>query len=198
MQLLKITSTPIKYRIESEKATLTVSGTDPEQNIAGQAQNQRIVHPNDVSSYRNTIINNHETVNKESEKIRADKSFVSKMVVQGKNITDSANQYSRINSKVCNRSKTCGSVIQANSVSDINIAINRLKSVKPDDSWEPDKNIAEYSENDNYVAQKKLKFTPASYKLIVEEFADVKIEYLGGIDYFPESSAPDYEKPDDT
>ena len=32
---------------------------------------------------------------------------------------------------------------------------------------------------------------------IVEEFAHVEIEYLGGFNYVPKSSAPDYEEPEE-
>ncbi len=197
MQLLKITSTPIKYRIESEQATLTVSSGDPEKNTAVHVQNQKIAIPKDESSYKNNIKSDNK-VNNDSKKIRADKSFDKDKAINDDGKVDSAYQYNRINNKVYNKNKIAEPVIRNNTVSDIGAAMSRIKSVKPDDSWEPDKRKEECSDSDaDYSAKKELKFTPASYKLIVEEYADVKIEYLGGIDYFPESSAPDYEKPDD-
>lgn len=197
MQLLKITSTPIKYRIESEKATLTVTNGDPGKNTPVQVQNQKITIPKDESSYKNNIKSDNK-VNNDNKKIRADKSFDKEKGIDDNSKMDSVYQYNRINSKVYNRNKISQPVIRDNTASDIDIAFSQVKSVKPDDSWEPDKRKEEYSDADaDYSAKKELKFTPASYKLIVEEYADVKIEYLGGIDYFPDSSAPDYEKPDD-
>lgn len=39
----------------------------------------------------------------------------------------------------------------------------------------------------------KMEYVPGSMKVEIEHLAKVDCEYLGGIDYFPASSAPDYE-----
>ncbi len=198
MQLLKITSTPIKYRIESEQATLSVVNPNPGHKTEGQVQNQKITVSKDGSSYQNNIKYDSSTVLGDDKKIRADKSFQKSVMIQEKNKADSAYQYSRNNSKVQNRNRTIRSVVNNNSLSNIDVAISHVKSVMPDNSWEPDKkDYINLKADVGNISEKKLEFTPPSYKLIVEELADVKIEYLGGINYFPKSSAPDYEKKDD-
>ena len=91
--------------------------------------------------------------------------------------------------------------VQGNALSMVNYssapldaAIDGIDSLLPDSSWEPDavgKSTVNSNSKVNTVHQKSRE------RKIVEEFAHVEIEYLGGFNYVPKSSAPDYEEPEE-
>lgn len=194
MQLLKITTVPIKYKVEQENP---VSESDSSFNVelekntanvkipvAGSEKSQR--RPDmlrDRSSFRANRINNTVTdaVNDSGQN-------------SGQNEYDVKYCYGRKN--VSPETKVQGNAVDMVNYSSapLDAAINEMDSLLPDSSWEPDaaeKNTSDTGSKVNTVHQK-----PRERK-IVEEFAHVEIEYLGGFNYVPKSSAPDYEEPEE-
>ncbi len=194
MQLLKITTVPIKYKVEQEN---TVTESDSSFNVeleknasnvkipvAGSEKSQR--RPDmvrDRSSFRANGMNNTVTdaVNDSGQN-------------SGQNDYDVKYCYGRKN--VTPETKVQGNALNMVNYSSapLDAAIDGIDSLLPDSSWEPDaveKSTVNSNSKVNTVHQK-----PRERK-IVEEFAHVEIEYLGGFNYVPKSSAPDYEEPEE-
>lgn len=193
MQLLKITTVPIKYKVEQENAVpesdssfnveLEKNTSNVKIPVAGSEKSQR--RPDmvrDRSSFRANGINNAVTdsVNDSGQN-------------DGQNDYDVKYCYGRKN--VSPESKVQGNAMKMVNYSSVPLdaAIDEIDSLLPDSSWEPD--LAEKNgSTDNTVHTVHHK--PRERK-IVEEFAHVEIEYLGGFNYVPKSSAPDYEEPEE-
>lgn len=193
MQLLKITTVPIKYKVEQENAVpesdssfnveLEKNTSNVKIPVAGSEKSQR--RPDmvrDRSSFRANGINNAVTdsVNDSGQN-------------GGQNDYDVKYCYGRKN--VSLESKVQGNAMKMVNYSSVPLdaAIDEIDSLLPDSSWEPD--LAEKNgSTDNTVHTVRQK--PRERK-IVEEFAHVEIEYLGGFNYVPKSSAPDYEEPEE-
>lgn len=193
MQLLKITTVPIKYKVEQENAVpesdssfnveLEKNTSNVKIPVAGSEKSQR--RPDmvrDRSSFRANGINNAVTdsVNDSGQN-------------GGQNDYDVKYCYGRKN--VSPESKVQGNAMKMVNYSSVPLdaAIDEIDSLLPDSSWEPD--LAEKNgSTDNTVHTVRQK--PRERK-IVEEFAHVEIEYLGGFNYVPKSSAPDYEEPEE-
>lgn len=198
MQLLKITTTPIKYRVETERASFTLADSDNYDSLGSVKESVR-----KIDTAKNAANN------LKSEVSSSNVAQLPKRTRQDKTFERSGGQFSSYDVKYHYG-------IGNNNVSDSKIpsdkkfvpqkavsmdrAFYEIHSLKPDESWEPD---VKAQSNDAPVQQNidvspELEFNPATYKFVVEEFADVKIEYLGGFNYFPKSSAPDYEEEENT
>jgi len=193
MQLLKITSTPIKYRVESERASLTVVSPDQKRRANGAFKSLKVNSTGTQNDYRQNVRTSSNRTNNDVQRLRSDRSFES----TDKELSDSGygKTYSCGQSVRIQKNSISGIINQKNGSASIERALDEISEIIPDKSWEPEKaeDTAEASKEDSGL---EFEFTPATYKLIVEELANVKIEYLGGINYFPKSSAPDYEDPD--
>ncbi|MBP1564511.1 MAG: hypothetical protein J6A58_01975 [Oscillospiraceae bacterium] len=198
MQLLKITTTPIKYRVETERASFTLADSD-NYDSSGVLQGgiKKVDATNNTAA--NTLKN---------EVSSSSVAQYQKMARQDKTFDHSGGQFSsydvRYRYGVGNnvsqiQPQSDGQFISQKAVS-IDRAFYEMDSLRPDESWEPEVKIQSESApvQQSIDASPKLEFNPATYKFVVEELADVKIEYLGGFNYFPRSSAPGYEAEEDT
>ena len=202
MQLLKITTTPIKYRIESERASITLADPD-------STKNSQQVHKPVIQQHGKTQLSSRQDLNSNSDVISSDsirKTRTDSLINSSSKKMRSDDYIIKYRYGQNKKSIQFDSDIQDSIPVHRNISIqeklDQIKSLKPDISWEPSQ-----SDNDtsfktcNYkeINQKpEYEFTPATWRLIVEEMADVKIEYLGGFNYVPKSSAPDYEETGNT
>jgi hypothetical protein len=44
------------------------------------------------------------------------------------------------------------------------------------------------------IEKNKMEYIPGKYHMEITQFPEVKVEYVGGMNYVPPSSAPDYEE----
>ncbi len=195
MQLLKITTTPIKYRVEAERASFTLAESDT--NIIAEKPQNYVKKSSGAHSATGNALKNATVAPDmvdQNGRIRHDKSF--------EHTVASAGTYD-IKARYGTNIKTSRTVESGkmNFISQSTMSLDRglseMSSIVPDKSWEPEVNISGTSqnlENNSVDTSPKYEFNPATYKFIVEEYADVEIEYLGGFNYFPASSAPDYEE----
>lgn len=193
MQLLKITTTPIKYRIESEDASFTVSQSDSNENIYDNF-NIPVVQTSEMRN-NSEKLKEQTNFNPNTSGIRReDRSFSMSGGTVENNEYDVKYRYGQKNAVSENKPYISGGVVQRRAAVSIDTAINNIESIIPDKSWEPERKI---SDTVNSSPEKKVTFNPAKTKMVVEEMADVKIEYIGGFNYFPKSSDPDYVEPED-
>ena len=200
MQLLKITTTPIKYRIESERASITLAGPDltkkfqqVQRQVIQQHVKAQLSSGQDLNSSSDVISADN------SEKIRADSLINSSFQKKKSDEYLIKYRYGQDKKPVQSDLNIQNSIPVQRTVS-IQEKLDHIKSLKPDLSWEPpqsDNNKLTKECSCKEINQRpEYEFTPATCRLIVEEMADVKIEYLGRFNYVPKSSAPDYEKSD--
>ncbi|MGN1482009.1 DUF6470 family protein [Porcipelethomonas sp.] len=195
MQLIKITSVPLKYTISTENARLTVPQIEPAE------MNQKTT-PLKIN------------IDTEPVKMRMDSSECLKSMGM-KSVADYAKEapaktqqttnevtaeYVQMGNKMTQPGMTIAEVMREKSLSNTTIetVIGSIPSVKIDMSWEPASAKFDVrrskSETDWKTAAQEMEFIPSSIRLEIEQYADVIIEYIGGHNYVPPSSNPDYEE----
>ena len=195
MQLLKITTTPIKYRIESERASIELA--EPDSTKSFQQVQKTVIqqHGKTQLSSGQDLDSNSDVISADSSgKIRTDSMIKSSSEKMGSDDYLIKYRYGQ-NKKPQQSYFDIQNDIPVHKNISIQEKLDQIKSLKPDLSWEPS-----HSDNDtsfktcNYteINQKpEYEFTPATWRLIVKEMADVKIEYLGGFNYVPKRPTPD-------
>lgn len=194
MQLIKITSIPIKYTVETQNARV----------IAPQ------IEPAKLTQNTIPLKINSET---ESIKLRMDSSDMWKSMGM-KSIADIAreapaktqqtanrvtSEYVQMGNQMAQQGVTIADVMKQKSLSNITIetVIGSIPKEKIHTSWEPatvKTNVQRSSaENTWEKSAQEMEFIPSSIRLKIEQLADVEIEYIGGYNYVPPSSDPDYE-----
>lgn len=85
-----------------------------------------------------------------------------------------------------------------NKTTPIETTIAQIPSERIDMSWEPATIKHKVRRSDVETNWKKaaqeMEFVPSSYSLEIKQFAHVEIEYIGGHQYVPPSSDPNYEE----
>ena len=189
MQLLKITTVPIKYK-EEKRVVVNTDTSFSLENIEKNSSNIQIPVAN-VSNSRN---DNKSNIKQE---ISSSQPAVYSRGTDGiKYETASETDENEYSVSYCYGKKnialvskyTCSAAAQNIRRVSIDSVIDNIDSVIPDKSWEP----KIQSEKQESVNKEKSE----TYKT-VEEFAHVEIEYMGGFNYFPKSSDPDYEEPEE-
>lgn len=195
MQLLKITSIPLKYNIETENASLKIQRLSQEQisqhselaNLSVSSEGIKIRM--DSSAMRSSM--GFKTVAQVAEEAPA-------KTQQTANSVTSA--YVNMGNRMAQKGMTVAQYINQNMLSNTTIetAISQIPSVRIDTSWEPAKSEVNFepakTQFDWQSAQKKMEFVPSKLSLEIEQYANVDIEYIGGFSYVPPSSNPDYEE----
>lgn len=198
MQLLKITTTPIKYRVETERASFTLADSDNYDSLGSVKESVRKIDT--ASSAANNLKN--EVYSSETARLqrrtRQDKTFDHSGGQFGS--YDIKYRYGIGNNNVSDSQIPSDKEFIRQKAVSMDRAFYEINSLKPDESWEPDVKVQskDMPIQQNIDVSPELEFNPATYKFVVEELADVKIEYLGGFNYFPRSSAPDYEEEENT
>lgn len=198
MQLLKITTVPIKYKVEQENV---VSESDQSFNLnleknmsnvkipvqgseKSQSHNEKMVDRSNFRSGAVQRINSDSSVNETGQSV-SENDYDVKYFYGKKNVSSEKS------------ANTTALNMQNYTAASIDAAINSIDSVLPDSSWEPDLNT-NANNSEHKVSQVHHKAVKEHHpKKVVEEFAHVEIEYLGGFNYVPKSSAPDYEDPEE-
>jgi len=189
MQLLKITTVPIKYKeqeIPAENNNAVFSVDMAEKNAANVqipvagTQNSR----NSTEMYDESVVG----VQQPGVQRKAD-AMVHETASETDSVTYKVDSRFGEKNRVAEQRQNVSSFLRNNVQKAVTLdsAMDSIDSVLPDKSWEPE---AKTKTSQIHAP------TPESPK-IVEEFAHVEIEYLGGFNYVPKSSAPDYEEPEE-
>ncbi len=195
MQLIKITSVPLKYTMSTENARLTVPQIEPAQ------MNQKTT-PLEINIDTEPIklrMDSSEMLKSMGMKSVADYAREAPAKTQ-KTTNDVTSEYVQMGNKMTKPGMTIAELMREKSLSHTTIetVIGSIPTEKIDMSWEPA--TAKYdvrrskSETDWKKAAQEMEFIPSSVSLEIEQYADVIIEYIGGYNYVPPSSDPDYEE----
>ncbi|MGN0613885.1 MAG: DUF6470 family protein [Porcipelethomonas sp.] len=198
MQLLKIKTIPIKYNIDVRNASITVPEIEPADlkldSTPLKIENE--THPiqvrMDSSNMRRSM----------GMKTIADigREAPAKTQQTANRVTS---EYVQMGNKMANghaNGITVAQLMREKSLENITIesTIGRIPTEKIDMSWEPAtiKHSVQRSEvtTDWQKAAQEMEFIPSSITLEIEQLADVEIEYIGGYQYVPPSSDPDYKE----
>lgn len=196
MQLLKITTTPMKYQLEIEPARLEMrQDLIPEGQIRtnptrAQLQSQRTEVRLDTYEARKSL-----GFRKIGDLIAdgAQKGLRSLSQQTREYVTDGA-KMARIEDGV-----TIGQIVREKMLQQPEMYTAFLPSTGAEISWQPgylDINWTKPDISFDYKEmQHALNYIPGSVRMEILEYARVDIEYLGGPMYVPPSAAPDYEPP---
>lgn len=183
MQLLKITTKPIEYKIEVEHASLKVAENQPSEVLTQNAVQAAAPQEH----YEN------------ARQVRRDPGFVHQAQTDVSEQTGTVPAYT-------------AAINSASAVTAAEYAAQQPEFIKPiqnldavlaqippaiDSSWEPTNanGIKEGKPLEN--TKEQMEYTPGKVSVKVESMAEVEIEYLGSPIYVPPSSAPDYEPPEE-
>lgn len=197
MQLLKIKTVPIKYNITTKNASLVVPEIEPADlklnttPLKIDNQTRSIQMRMDSSDMRRSM----------GMKTIADvmREAPAKTQQTANRVTS---EYVQIGNRMANGAHnglTVAQIMRDKSFENTTIesTIGSIPTERIDLSWEPAtvKHKVRRSEVDTdwKTAAQEMEFVPSSYSLEVEQYADVIIEYIGGHQYVPPSSDPNYE-----
>lgn len=196
MQLLKITTTPIEYKLQLQNAALKVSENTPaklnpktnpsELNI----KTQNIKVKLDTSRARDSLGFHDQTTtakNAGERGLQAAQQATAQYAAIG-------NQLAQIQYP----SQDVPTVFAQLLTKQPETAMVFLPSQGPDISWEPNSIDINYKPATVQTEWQSAKFTmeyvPSKYKLDIVQYPKVNIEYVGGPMYVPPSANPNYEK----
>lgn len=189
MQLLKITTTPIEYKLEIEHAKLEkTSPTENAQlNIKTQNAQMRVDSPQMRANLNRR--NNDE--------------FVRKTANDGiQNAMQKTNEYAQMGKQLSQISnKTSVSDIYRNKMlneatSNASQTVQYVQLGNPDITWTPPKidlsYIKGYDSTPYQTAKSNMEYVPGRFHMDIIQLPKVSIEYTGGVRYVPSSSDPNY------
>ena len=197
MQLLKIKTIPIKYNISTKSASLTVPEIEPADMkldttpLKIDTQTKSIQMRMDSSDMRRSM----------GMKTIADvmREAPAKTQQTANRVTSEYVQIGNRMAKDAHNGLTVAQIMRDKSFENTTIesTIGSIPTERIDLSWEPaavkHKVRRSEVETDWKTAAQEMEFVPSSYSLEVEQYADVIIEYIGGHQYVPPSSDPNYE-----
>ena len=193
MQLLKITSTPMKYELEVESAKLEYQ--------------QDFTPSCDITDTPSQL-----EMHSQNAEVRID-TYEARKSLGLTNIEDSIQQYaakgkehiSKLTQEYVQTGKEMAQIQDGTRISDIvkqkmlqqpTLYTTFLPSEGADISWDPaqldvnyepgDVNLDWQIKDNNYI------YTPGSVRMKITEYAHIDIEYLGGPMYVPPSADPNY------
>lgn len=193
MQLLKIKTTPIDYEINIEGARLECANSESakldlkQNNIKIENHTESIKVRADSSAFRKSI--GMRTIAQVAQEIPA-----KTQQTINKTSSDYVNQGNSISEGV-----PIGQYMKQKMLDGIKFAnIGTITPEPVDLSWEPASvkhSVKKANVEADYTnAEQKMEFIPSSYSLEVKQLAKVEIEYIGGFQYVPKSSDPNYEE----
>lgn len=195
MQLIKIKTIPIEYDIKIENARLVAADIESGKmsqkttplKIQSKTENAKMRM--DSSAMRSSMgMKTPGDVAKEApaKTQQTANSVTTEFVQQGNAMTEQGMTISQyMKQKMLNDMRT-------------QTAITTTPSAPVDISWEPAtiETKVQRSEVDLDFQRPvcEMEFIPSSYSLEIKQLASVEIEYIGGFQYVPPSSDPDYEE----
>lgn len=196
MQLLKITSNPMKYELEIERPKLEY--------------NQDLIPTADMESHSARLkIERIENTKVSIDTYEARKSLGIMSVgdsieksAQGvdKHIKELTREYVEIGKAMSNIQEhvSISDIFKSKMLEQPELYTAYLPSVGAELSWSPARLDISFEPGDTeldwQINENQFSFVPGSIRVKVSEFASVNIEYLGGPMYVPPSASPDYEE----
>ncbi len=197
MQLLNITSTPMKYELKIEPGRLEMNNPDLIPKFSAQTE------PLELKIESNNIKVKLDTY--ESRKSLGIMSVGDSIEANAKNSVKEFQRYVRnvveIGDELGNKEedRTISEVVQQKMFEQPQLYTMFLPSGGVEISWEPNSvNFSFTPSETNYEWEEpktELTYIPGSIRLEILEFARVEIEYMGEPIYIPKSSDPNYEPP---
>lgn len=195
MNVLRITSTPIKLSMTSQRARLESRMPDPEVGI--------IQNPGQLNMKSENIKVNIDTSrSRDSMGFRTAKGLMREAAQAGlKAVADATAQYSRVGNQMMQIQDgvTVADIMKNQMMAQTNITtgIAFIPSVGPDISWEPADLAIDYTpaqvEFNPQVTEPPAEYVPGELSVNVEQYPKVEIEYMGEPMYVPPSANPAYE-----
>lgn len=199
MQLLQITTTPMKYELEVEHAKLE--------------QNQNFQPRAEVSTTKPKLHVQSKNAEVQIDTYQARKSlglqrigdFINTGAQKGKDsINQKTREYVEIGKEMSNIKDgvTISNVYTQKMLSETQSSLYTafLPSAGAEISWKPAELSMSYDpgeiDTDWEITKNMMDYVPGSVRLKILEYADVVIEYLGGPMYVPPSADPDYVQPE--
>lgn len=196
MQLLKITSSPIQYQYQVESARLeNQKPTLPEYDIQRQPS-KLSVKTQDVQ----VQISNRRAY--QSMGFHGTVAWAKEYGSRGLKAADRAkgeaaqtgNQMARIQDGV-----TIAQIVQNRLMQGPPMAVHTfLPSAGPDISWQPHQVSTTYQPDrvrfDWQTQREPMEYVPGKFSLLITQYPELNIEYLGGFNYVPPSADPEYEE----
>lgn len=193
MQLLKITSTPIEYRIEVSRPRLEVQ--QPAQvSMNSNTQPARIdIHTQDIKVRLDT------TEMRSSIGLKSAPTLIKEASQRGFRAAQQAtadyaqfgNQMAEIQNNV-----TISQIVSQQALEQPQTMTVFLPSVGPDISWTPPRIDLQYKEGNLSVDWKLqrnvMDYVPGKFKMSILQYPKVNIEYMGEPNYVPPSASPTY------
>lgn len=194
MQLIRITSTPIKYQIEIEPARLEMK----------QAQNarQQMTHePSQLKMQsRNIQVRLDTTDLRASLNLRTSREFARYYASRGMQSAYEAigdavtfgNQMERIYDGV-----TISQIVRQRMLEQPTTYTTFIPSERTDISWQPQELQLDYDPGslqfDWQVMRNQMEYIPGRFRMNITQYPKVQVEYLGTPNYVPPSADPNYE-----
>ena len=200
MNVLKITSTPIKLSMTSQRARLESRLPDPEVGI--------IRNPGKLNMKSDHIKVDIDTSrSRDSLGFKTARGLMKDAASAGlKAASDATAQYSRVGNQMMQIQDgvTVSGIIKNQMMAQTNVVtgIAFIPSVGPDISWDAGElNIRYEMDKLNFdwrIGNGDVEFIPGDIEFTVTQRPDVIIKYIGGPVYVPPSAEPGYEPLDET
>lgn len=196
MNVLKITTTPIKLSMTSQRARLESQIPDPEAGII-----QTPGHLNMRSE--NIKVNIDSSRARDSLGFKTAKGLMRDAAQEGlKAASDATAQYSRIGNQMMQIQDgiTVADIMKNQMLAQSNVTtgFTYLPAVGPDISWTPADLAIDYTPAQvEFLPQTETKpavYIPGELNVNVEQYPKVEIEYVGEPMYVPPSANPSYEE----
>lgn len=192
MQLLKITSIPIKIKMQTHMAKLQAQQQKPTltlETTAGKLSSQ--------SQNTNVKINSYQA--RKSLGLKTTGDLVKEAAQNGiKGAAAATAEYSELGSRLAqaNKGVTIADATYSHLVKEPTTQMVFLPSVGAQLSWEGGKTQTDYQpakvDIEWDVGGTQFEYVPGDVSIEVEQYPDIKIEYTGKPSYVPPSSDPEY------
>ena len=198
MNVLKITTTPIKLSMSSQKARLESHLPEPEVGI--------IRTPSRLDMKSETIkVNMDTSAARDSLGFKTARSLNRDAAVFGKQAAaDATGRYAQMGNQMMQIQKgvTIPEIVQNQMMAQTKVTtgFEFLPAVGPDISWDPGSLAIDYTpsriEFDPQPDMQEAVYVPGELNINVEQYPKVEIEYVGEPMYVPPSASPEYEERD--
>lgn len=195
MNVLKISTTPIKLSMSSQRARLESKIPDPEVGIIDQPGRLQM-------KTENIKVNIDTFESRQSTGWRTAKGLMQDAAQAGlKAAGEATARYAQIGNQMAQIQKgaTVADIMKQYTVpSPVMTGMKFIPSVGPDISWTPASLKMDYTpskiEFDPQVDFTRSTYVPGELEINVEQFPKVEIEYVGEPLYVPPSASPNYEE----
>ncbi len=194
MQLLKITSVPIKLEMRVEKARLEMKRNEPSAEIKRRPAKLQM-------QSQNTKVNVDTSKMRQSMGYRDVFSLASEAAQQGSAAAlEATAQYAEIGNQMTKayQNISVADIMYSSFYRGYATQMAFIPSEGPEISWQPGTLDIHYDSGqlqiDWNILQNTMEYHPSQFSVEITQYPRVDIEYLGGFMYVPPSAEPGYEE----